>query len=190
MHIRHKLVFTAAGVLMILTACGKSADSNNTATVAATEKTASKVVTATSPGKPSAPISFRYKVQGTPIVGQPVAINIFVASSVSGLPVNLFYRVNDASSMLFPDSQAQRTKFVAEAEDEPRSLQITVIPQREGRLYLNVSTEIETADGTLLKTTSIPIQVGSAPPELEVNGEMIETEDGEVVISMPADQAE
>ena len=189
MHNRHRLVLTAAGVLMILTACGKSADSNNTATVAASEKTASKVVTATSPGKPSAPISFRYEVQGTPIVGQPVAINIFVASSVSDLPINLFYRVNDASSMLFPESQAQQTKFVAEAQDQPRELQITVIPQREGRLYLNVSAEIEAADGTLLKATSIPIQVGSAPPELKVNGELLETDEGETVISMPAEQS-
>ena len=189
MHNRYGLLLMAAGALSFLSACGKSGDSNDTATVAAGSKTESNAIATTSPGKPSAPISFRYEVQGTPIVGQPVAINIIVASSVTDLPINLFYRVNDASSMLFPESQAQQTKFVAEAQDRPRELQITVIPQREGRLYLNVSAEIEAADGTLLKTTSIPIQVGSAPPELKVNGELLETDEGETVISMPAEQS-
>jgi hypothetical protein len=186
MHNRHRLLLIAAGGLTFITACS---DSGDTAKVAASSKEESKVIATTSPGKPSAPISFRYEVQGTPIVGQPVAVNVFVTSSIKEAPVKLFYRVNDTSSMLFPESQALQTKFVAEAEDQPRSTQITVIPQREGRLYLNVSAEIETTDGTMLKTTSIPIQVGSAPPELEVNGEIMETEEGETVISMPAEQS-
>ena len=67
--------------------------------------------------------------------------------------------------------------------------QITVIPQREGRLYLVVSAEVESARGTLLSTTSIPIQVGTAPPELESAGELVETEDGETVVSMPATES-
>jgi len=190
MHNRQSLFFMTAVAMSLLTACGDAGDSNGTATLAATTKEELKVTAATSPGKPSAPISFRYEVQGTPIVGQPVAVNVFVTTSVNDAPVNVFYRVNDASSMLFPESQALTTKFVPEAEDQPRSMQITVIPQREGRLYLNVSAEIETDDGTMLKTTSIPIQVGSAPPELEVNGELVETEEGETVISMPAEQSE
>jgi len=187
MHNKHLFLLTAAGALAVLTACGDSADTQ--AVVASPQKESTAIAT-TSPGKPSAPISFRYEVQGTPIVGQPVAINVFVTSSVRDLPIKMFYRVNDASSMLFPESQAQQTKFVAEIDDQPHPVQITVIPQREGRLYLNVSAEIDTADGTMMKTTSIPIQVGAAPPELEVNGELVETEDGETVISMPAEQRE
>jgi hypothetical protein len=190
MHNRQSLFFMTAVAMSLLTACGDAGDSNGTATLAANTKEELKVTAASSPGKPSAPISFRYEVQGTPIVGQPVAVNVFVTSSINDAPINVFYRVNDASSMLFPESQALATKFVPEADDQPRSMQITVIPQREGRLYLNVSAEIETADGTMLKTTSIPIQVGSAPPELEVNGELVETEEGETVISMPAEQSE
>jgi hypothetical protein len=190
MHNRQALFLMTAVAMSLLTACGDAGDSNGAATRTANTKEELKVTTATSPGKPSAPISFRYEVQGTPIVGQPVAVNVFVTSSINDAPINVFYRVNDASSMLFPESQALTTKFVPEAEDQPRSMQITVIPQREGRLYLNVSAEIETADGTMLKTTSIPIQVGSAPPELEMNGELTETAEGETVISMPAEQSE
>jgi len=190
MHNRHSWFLITATVLSLLTACGDASNSNDAGTAAASSKKESKVIATVSPGKPSAPISFRYEVQGTPIVGQPVAVNVFVASSVRDAPINLFYRVNDASSMLFPESQALTTKFVPEVEDPPRSMQITVIPQREGRLYLNVSAEIETADGTMLKTTSIPIQVGSAPPDMDKSGELVETEEGETVISMPAEQSD
>jgi len=71
--------------------------------------------------------------------------------------------------------------------EELGSQKITVVPQREGRLYLNVSAEVDTDNGMMIRTTSIPIQVGSAPPELKVNGELLETDDGEVVVSMPAE---
>ena len=178
----------AAGTLTFLAACGDSSKENITQQPAAA--VSEKQAPASSPGKPSAPINFRYEVLGTPIVGQPVSINIFVSSSVVDAPITLLYRVTDASSMVFPESQALRAEFTMEAPgDEPRSQQITVVPQREGRLYLNVSAEIATADGTMLKSTSIPIQVGSAPPELETNGELVETPEGETVISMPANQS-
>ena len=142
---------------------------------------------AQSPGKPSAPISFRYKVQGTPIVGQPVAVDVFVSSSVIARRVNVQYRVNDASSMSFPEAQAQKTEMSLEADGEPQMQQITVIPQREGRLYINVSAEVETPEGSMIKTQAIPIQVGAAPLELDENGELIKTAEGETVVSMPAE---
>ncbi len=141
--------------------------------------------------KPSAPISIRYEIQGTPIVGQPVAVNVFVSSNMHNRALTVHYRVNDATSMLFPESQVRLTEFDAGAENALRSQQITVIPQREGRLYLNVSAELLTVDGSdsrLMKTAAIPIQVGSAPPELESNGELKETDAGETVVSMPAEQ--
>jgi hypothetical protein len=71
--------------------------------------------------------------------------------------------------------------------------QVAVVPQREGRLYINVSAEVETAGGTIIKSMAIPIQVGNAPvqPQLkqpQLNGELKEGPDGETVISMPAQQ--
>ena len=191
---RHTGFLIAASVLVLATlaGCGDASDSEATqqdaAQVAVSEKTATGSPVSQSPGKPSAPINFRYVVQGTPIVGQPLSIDVYVSSSMTDAPINLYYRVNDASSMMFPESQALRAEFKVAPGDEPRVQQITVIPQREGRLYLNVSAEIETARGTMLKTTSIPVQVGSAPPELKTDGELIETDEGESVISLPAKQ--
>ena len=141
-----------------------------------------------SAGKPSAPIRIDYTVIGTPIVGQPVNINLEVSSSLGNRPVTLNYRINDARNLAFPQAQAQRVALAAPADSGRAAQQVTVVPQREGRLYLNVSAEVETAEGMLMKSMAIPIQVGSAPEQQETNGELQEDADGEAVISMPAEE--
>jgi len=118
-----------------------------------------------------------------------VAVKVFVDSTITDRPINLQYRVNDPSSMAFPASQARRKEIVADSSGQQASepQQITVVPQREGRLFLNVSAEIVMDDGDiLLKNQAIPINVGPAPLELDENGELKETADGETVESLPS----
>jgi len=177
----------------LLAACGKDggpAPSGDNAMPPAAVSSAEKHREAGgSPGKPSAPIRFRYEVIGNPIVGQPVAVKVFVDSTITDRPINLQYRVNDPSSMAFPASQARRKEIVADSSGQQASepQQITVVPQREGRLFLNVSAEIVMDDGDiLLKNQAIPINVGPAPLELDENGELKETADGETVESLPS----
>jgi hypothetical protein len=68
------------------------------------------------------------------------------------------------------------------------SRQVVVVPKREGRLYLNVSAEIETEEGSLIKAISIPVQVGAAREERGTNGELKEDGNGDPVVSMPAEE--
>lgn len=143
---------------------------------------------ARSPGKPTAPVSIRYDVVGNAVVGQPVAINLQVSSSQPGQAVTLHYRTNDSSAMVFPESQALRIDMNAAPDDSPRMQQVSVIPQREGRLFLNVSAEVQTVNGTMFRSVAIPIQVGAGSRQPEVNGEIRETAEGEQVISMPASE--
>ena len=139
-----------------------------------------------SPGKPVAPISIRYEVVGTPIVGQPVSVNLQIASTQGERPVRMLYRANDVSSLLFAEAQPEEVDIGAVRNNDIAREQVTVIPQREGRVYLNVSASVETSQGTMYRSLAIPIQVGSAPEQATVNGELKETADGETVISMPA----
>lgn len=139
-------------------------------------------------GKPSAPISIDYHVVGTPIVGHPVNIDLDVSSTRGDTPVKLSYRVLDQGSLSFPKSQTRELSLSRVPTDRPATRQVTVVPQREGRLYLNVTAEIETEDGALIKTMAIPIQVGGAPAAPETNGEIMEDAAGETVISLPADE--
>jgi hypothetical protein len=92
--------------------------------------------------------------------------------------------------MLFPDSQAQRIEVNAAPNDSPRMQQVTVIPQRAGRLFLNVSAEVATENGAMFRSVAIPIQVGATQRTPAVNGEVRETADGETIISMPASESD
>ena len=142
----------------------------------------------TSPGKITAPISFDYSIIGNPIVGQAVRINLQISSPLNDRTITVQYRVDEAGSLTFPETQVQRIALLPLADATLRSQQVTVVPQREGRLYLVVSAEVDTDSGTMIRSMSIPIQVGRAPRVPTVNGELVEGPDGEVGISMPAQE--
>jgi len=168
---RHTRSLLAAGAMVLLAVAGlaNGSGTEQSEVVVARSNAEAESAAAVTPstGTSSAPITFRYEVLGNPIVGQPVSVNVTVSSAVTDTPISLDYRVTDASSMQFAESQALRTEIVFAAGDEPSSHQITVIPQREGRLYLNVSAEIRGDKDTLMKTMSIPIQVAAAPLDVE-----------------------
>lgn len=184
------LLTASAIAIAMVAACQQPADDTAVANDdAAPEKAAAAAgpAAATSPGKPSAPIFIDYTVNGTPIVGHPVSIDLNVRSTLTDRPVTLNYRVVDTSALTFPDAQVRQVAVARLDEGRPAIQQVTVVPQREGRLYLNVTAEIQTEDGMMLKSMAIPIQVGSAPAEREVNGEIKKDADGDAIVSMPAD---
>jgi hypothetical protein len=133
-------------------------------------------------GKPGAPVEISYEVIGNPIVGVPVSINVVVTSSAG--PLQVHYSINDQSALIFQDGQVERLEIIDPGAGSLQ--QITVVPQREGRLYINVSAEIQAPMGTMIRSMAIPIKVGRAPASLPVNGEVKHGSDGEVVVSMPA----
>ena len=138
-----------------------------------------------SQGKPTAPISMNYEVLGNPIVGQPVLINVVVSSSQG--PVSVQYSITDGSAVAFQQGQVERLEIADPSSGAVQ--QLSVIPQREGRVYVNVSAEVETPSGAMIRSIAIPIKVGSAPEQPTINGELKEGPDGETVISMPARQS-
>ena len=140
-----------------------------------------------SPGKPGAPVVIDYDIIGVPIVGHPVNIDLAVSSTRGDAPVRLSWHVLDSGSLSFPESQVREVAMrVTPRQVETR--QVTVVPQREGRLYLNVTAEVETPDGAMLKSIAIPIQVGDAPGEPTPAGELKEDAEGDAVMSLPADK--
>ena len=158
-----------------------AADAVPSGTVAASKPSPAASMT-TSPGKPTAPISMRYEILGNPVVGQPVAVNVLVSSARG--PVRVSYSINDQSAVMFQQNQVERLEIADPSLGTPQ--QLTVIPQREGRVYVNVSAAVDTENGELIKSMAIPIRVGKAVESPTINGELVETADGETVISMPA----
>jgi hypothetical protein len=187
MNVISRLIVAAlAGFL--LSGCGRAGDDRTGGIDGPAGDTPEPAEAQTSAGKPGAPVDFDYAIIGTPVVGQPVSINLRVSSSLRDRPVTLNYRINDARNLRFPEAQAQRVALPAFRDTGRVTEQITVVPQQEGRLYLNVYAEVETDEGTLMKSMAIPIQVGRAPRQQETNGEPRQDADGETVISLPAEE--
>lgn len=185
-------LFWPIALLAVLAFAAGCRDANEGGEVATAEDGGEAVKPAaaepqTSPGKPTAPISIDYDIIGVPLVGHPVNIDIAVSSTQGEAPVKLSWHVLDTGSLSFPESQL-REVAVRVAERQPQTRQVTVVPQREGRLYLNVTAEVETPNGAMLKTIAIPIQVGSAPGKPEPEGQVQEDAEGETVESLPADE--
>ena len=131
--------------------------------------------------KPGAPFSVSYKIIGVPIVGSPVTIDLLVTSTLGSEPVTVSYRINDASAMMLHEAQPSAVKIAPAANEKFVKQQVTVIPQREGRLYLNVGASVETESGSMSSMMAIPIQVGSGGRKLEENGELQLDEKGDAV---------
>lgn len=180
-------VSIAALAGFLLAACDGAKRGEAPVEPAALTKPAAQAIP-TSPGKPTAPISIDYSIMGNPVVGQPVGISVQVSSPLNDRPITLSYKVNEIGSMTFPPSQAQKVSLLPLADATVRAQQVTVVPQREGRLFLVVSAEIETDGGTMIRTMSIPMSVGRASRDSGVNGALVEGPDGEAGISLPARQ--
>jgi hypothetical protein len=132
--------------------------------------------------KPQGPVQIAYKIIGSPIVGQPVAIELEITSHVESKDITLGYRVNDTTALQIPEAQPANVTIAAARRDAPPAReQVQVIPLREGRLYLNVSARVETANGTLSTVSAIPIQVGAAAPAPQQNGELETDENGDPI---------
>jgi len=137
--------------------------------------------------KPGAPFAVSYRIIGTPIVGSPVTIDLRVESMLGAQPITVDYRINDAAAMSLHEAQPARVRVEPVANENFVAQRVTVVPQREGRIYLNVSASYETAEGSTSTIMAVPIQVGAGGPELKQNGEVREDENGEAVRVLTGD---
>lgn len=145
--------------------------------------------TTTAAAKPDAPLSISYRVVGAAAVGQPVTIELQVVSSAGVQPIQVSYRVNDASMMRLADSQLPVETLSASTNESRRLQQVRVVPLREGRVYLNVSASVAGGDGNLSTVTAIPIQVGTGPRQLIENGVRSTDAEGEAIRVLPGDES-
>jgi hypothetical protein len=139
-------------------------------------------------GKPAGPVKISYRIIGTPVVGQPVTIDLKVESNVENMPITLNYGTNDSTAMTFPESQLQSVALAFAENERELAQQVTITPMREGRLFLNVAAEMQTESGSLQTVTAIPIQVGAAPRELQDNGTVTTDENDDLIRDMPASE--
>lgn len=188
-------IYNTAAVFLasiVMAACGNSVVEQSSAVEEVEVSNDAPIVTFTpksdtvSSGKPSGPITVAYRIIGKPVVGQPVAIDLRVSSTLGPQPINIGYRINDATAMQLAKSQPETVSLAPNSEDRMGVQQVRVVPMREGRLYLNVSASVETENGSMSTVTAIPIQVGDAIRTLSENGELQTDAEGNQIRVMPA----
>lgn len=167
--------------LSMLAACGTDTDSTQAA-----DQDEKKGEVGAMTAKPQGPVSIDYRIIGTPILGQPLAIDLEVTSTIGPQAITLSYRVNDSTAIELMESQPAETTISASNDEEPSLQQVRLVPLREGRLFLNVSASVKINGGTVSTSMAIPIEVGTAERQIEDNGVITTDENGNPIHALPA----
>ncbi|MGI9271297.1 MAG: hypothetical protein ACR2QT_05940 [Woeseiaceae bacterium] len=179
------MIVSLSATALLMGACSNASTPESSAAVASHKPDSSQARTS----KVQSPVQIEYSVIGTPIVGQAVAVDLKLKSTLGTQPYKVSFRVNDPTAMQFPQSQSATVSISPPSGDKYSSQQVTVIPLREGRLYLNVAAVIETDSGTMQTVTAVPIQVGpEAPRQIIENGTVTSDADGNLIRSLPAEE--
>ncbi len=181
---RVKFIWLTVTASIALSACGADEDIDQAATALSADS-AEQVVQ--KPGsqksgmqaKAGSPFAITYDLVGTPIVGSPVTLNLKIASAFGPTPVEISYRITDSTALMLHEAQPETLHAEMTMNETFIEDRVTVIPQREGRVYLNVEAGVTTAEGRISTTMAIPIHVGAVDTSLVEQGELETNEDGE-----------
>jgi hypothetical protein len=169
-------------IALALTACGGSADEP-----AAVVKDEPANVAAQTPSSPADLFRVDYEIIGTPVVGSPVSIDLEITSLFGDEPVDLAFRIPDATALSMDAAQPRDLRRTPSSDDRRIRERVTVIPQREGRLFINVSASRTDEAGSLTSAISIPIHVGNVDTSIREQGELQTGEDGETTRVLTSD---
>lgn len=157
---------------MSLTACAKQAEAHKTSH------------TYQSPGKPGAKVVMNYQVSKERVaVGEAVEIRLSASNNTQDVTARL-----QTSDKLLLSGNSQMTFKAGTTAQKAQEQVITVIPQSEGIHLITIfAKELSVA---YEKPIAIQIVAGDKPISeyLEINGTLEQQEDGETVISMPAEE--
>ncbi len=174
----------SAVCLLALSACGAEVAEPTDDAVASKPATEASKPSSEFDGtvtKIGSPFTISYKIIGTPVVGSPISVELRVTSSIEMQRAQLSYTIADDSSMVLHEAQPQTVDAEFATNESWLDERVTVVPMREGRIYLNVGASADATDGRITTMMAVPIQVGAGGRELEEQGELGTDEDGEAI---------
>lgn len=118
-------------------------------------------------------VAMAYRIEGTPSVGSPLTIRVTMGSSADA---QVTLRAGEGLVLSRPND------VLTSRAGQSAEYTITVVPQSEGRFYLNMFS-VAAGRGS---ATSIPVQVGKGAVQLKPSGNVQVMPSGERVISVPA----
>jgi hypothetical protein len=138
------------------------------------------------PGKPGAPIEFKYELAGAPQVGQPLVIDFGLVPQAASPAVHLM--VATSGGLTLGQSNAPAVLRNVKPGSEYWH-QLMVTPQENGIFSVNLIATVGEGEQMLARTFSIPVIVGSASmdsakarklnTEIDATGQAIEVMPGQ-----------
>ncbi len=138
-----------------------------------------------SPGKPqTVPVDLKYRLLEIPQVGKSFDIELTVVSSIDTPSLGFDVAPEDG---LFVDAQSTSFSASSKPANSPETAVISVTPTREGRFHLRVNCNVMVNGQMQSRIVPIAIQVGQGTLKLEQMGEIMTDEDGNPIVSLPAE---
>ena len=151
--------FFTAGVLMV-SACTDSHTSGGAAKPTIVARTAERQRSAPTRARRSG-ITIHYRFMQEPArVGEPLFVYIRFGSTTEKAPMEVYYRIDSDGGMVLGSGQPEQLQLKADEEGAYPEQRVVVLPQQEGRFYLQVSVGLQLSTGLQMRPLSIPIQVG------------------------------
>ena len=151
------------------------------------EKPAATPTMTQTPSSPGNLFRVDYEIIGTPVVGSAVSIDLEITSAFGDEPVDIAYRIPDATALTMDAAQPRDLRRTPSSDDRSIRERVTVTPQREGRLFINVSVSRPGDEGSLTSAISIPIHVGNVDTSKKEQGELQTNEEGETTRVLTSD---
>ena len=108
-------------------------------------------------------VNIEYEIIGRAIINKPVGINIHIRTDKPAQDVILYYRINAEGDLRFGDNQIEKVNLLPLSDGNYPLQQVIVIPKREVRVFLVVSTDIESKKHIDSTSVAVPIDVISNP---------------------------
>lgn len=112
----------------------------------------------------SSAFEIKYDIQGKPIIGQAVSVKLIFDGFLESEQIQIEFKIEDPSSMIFSDAQVEKInlQYNKTKNDSIFIQNVSIIPQKTGRIFLNVILSYEIESGIVSIMKAIPIYVDSA----------------------------
>lgn len=143
-------------------------------------------------GKPGASVDLKFDLATKPELGKPLVVTVAVVPRAADIAqLRVVFQSNEAVEVQSGSEMPMQEK---PADGVAVSHAVTVVPRREGVLYLGAVALVESGAGSVARSFAIPIIVGD-PVQAEqalaakpAQGALAKGEGGEKIISLPASE--
>ncbi len=176
----------ATAILVVTGACADRISSEQSPVASTADSAASQMTQGAVSSKTTAPIEMQYEIQGSPTIGEPLTIDVYLTPTVAATEMRARFDAGEGLELVRPSDS------ILMSPPKAGTVQVhtvTVVPWQEGRFYVGVVASIKVGGVEQSRAFSIPVQVAASVGRVlgESNGRLMQDEEGNPIVSLPAE---